>query len=88
MKEETRRTVLARLRSVQGHLRGVEKMVEEDKYCVDVLQQTFAIEKALAKIDEMVLEGHLQTCVADSFRGGRAERTIGELVDIFRTARK
>ena len=88
VKDETRRDVLARLRSIQGHLRGVEKMVEEDKYCVDVLQQTFAVEKAMQKVDELVLEGHLETCVADSFREGRSARTIGELVDIFRTARR
>lgn len=87
MKDETRRDVAARLRSIEGHLRGVEKMVSEDKYCVDVLRQTMAIEKALARVDEVILEGHLETCVADSFREGRSRKTVGELLEIFRTSR-
>lgn len=88
MKDDVRREVLSRLRSIAGHLRGVEKMVEEDKYCVDVLRQTMAIEKALQRVDELILEGHLETCVADSFREGRSQKTVGELLDIFKTSRK
>jgi DNA-binding FrmR family transcriptional regulator len=87
VKDETRRDVVARLRSIQGHLRGVERMVGEDKYCVDVLRQTMAIEKALQRVDELILEGHLQTCVADSLREGRSKATVGELLEIFRTSR-
>ena len=87
MKDETRKDVLARLKSIQGHLRGVEKMLQEDKYCVDVLRQTMAIEKAMQRLDELILEGHLETCVADSFREGRSKAAVGELVEIFRTSR-
>ncbi len=87
LKDDTRRDVVARLRSIQGHLRGVEKMLAEDKYCVDVLRQTMAIEKALARVDELILESHLETCVADSFREGRSQKTVAELLDIFRTSR-
>jgi DNA-binding FrmR family transcriptional regulator len=87
VKDETRKDVLARLRSIQGHLRGVEKMLQEDKYCVDVLRQTMAIEKAMQRMDEQILEGHLETCVADSFREGRSKATVTELLEIFRTSR-
>jgi len=87
VKDETRKDVLARLKSIQGHLRGVEKMLQEDKYCVDVLRQTMAIEKAMQRLDELILEGHLETCVADSFREGRSKAAVGELVEIFRTSR-
>lgn len=88
MNEESRKDVIARLRSIAGHLKAVERMVEEDKYCVDVLKQTMAIEKALERVDALVLEQHLETCVADSFRQGRSEKTIKELAEIFTTARK
>lgn len=88
MNEETRRDVIARLRSVAGHLKAVERMVEEDKYCVDVLEQTMAIEKALERVDAIVLQQHLETCVADGFRQGRSEKTVKELAEIFSTARK
>jgi DNA-binding FrmR family transcriptional regulator len=88
IREETRKDVTARLRSIAGHLKAVERMVEEDKYCVDVLKQTMAIEKALDRVDALALEQHLDTCVADAFRQGRAEKTVKELAEIFNTARK
>ncbi|MGH2450671.1 MAG: metal-sensitive transcriptional regulator [Candidatus Limnocylindria bacterium] len=88
MKAGTKRDVSARLRSISGHLKAVERMVEEDKYCVELLRQTMAIEKALEKVDQMILEGHLETCVADAFREGRSEKTVRELAEIFGTARR
>jgi len=69
-------------------LKAVERIVEEDKYCVDILKQTMAIEKALERVDALVLEHHLETCVADAFRQGRSEKTVKELAEIFSTARK
>ena len=88
MRTESRKDVLARLRSVAGHLKAVERMVDEDTYCVDVLKQTMAIEKALERVDAVILGSHLETCVADAFREGRAAKTVKELTDIFTTARK
>ena len=77
-----------RLRRIEGQVRGLQRMVDEDKYCVDVLKQTMAIEKALERVDAMILGSHLETCVADAFREGRAEKTVAELAEIFNTARK
>ena len=77
-----------RLRRIEGQVRGLQRMVDEDKYCVDVLKQTMAIEKALERVDALVLEQHLETCVADAFRQGRSEKTIKELAEIFTTSRK
>jgi CsoR family transcriptional regulator, copper-sensing transcriptional repressor len=88
MRAEARRDVIARLRSVAGHLKAVERMVDEDKYCVDVIKQTMAVEKALERIDAVILEEHLATCVADSFRQGKSTATVKELAEIFSTARK
>lgn len=88
MKPETSKDVAARLRSIAGHVRAVERMVEEDRYCVDVLRQTMAIEKALERVDSLVLQGHLETCVADAFRQGRSDKTVKELTEIFNTAKR
>ena len=63
-------------------------MVDEDRYCVDVMRQTMAIEKALSRVDALLLEGHLRTCVADAFREGRSDETVKELAEIFNTARR
>ena len=88
VRPETKKDVAARLRSIAGHLKAVERMVDEDTYCVDVLKQTMAIEKALERVDGLVLGSHLETCVADAFREGRSEKTVKELAEIFNTARK
>ena len=88
VKADTKKDVAARLKSIAGHLKAVERMVDEDTYCVDVLKQTMAIEKALERVDAMILGSHLETCVADAFREGRAAKTVKELTDIFTTARK
>jgi DNA-binding FrmR family transcriptional regulator len=88
MRANVRGDVIARLRSVAGHLKAVERMVEDDKYCIDVMKQTMAVEKALERIDAVILEEHLATCVADSLRQGKSAQTVKELAEIFSTARK
>ncbi len=78
----------SRLATIEGHIKGVRKMVQDDTYCVDVLKQTFAIERALQKFEAEVLRGHLSTCVPTGFKQGRNEAMIGELTDLFALARK
>ncbi len=78
----------ARLASIEGHIKGIRKMVQDDVYCVDVLKQTFAIERALQKVEQEILKGHLATCVPSGFKQGRNEKMIEELTDLFALARK
>ncbi len=78
----------ARLASIEGHIKGIRKMVQDDVYCVDVLKQTYAVERALQKVEAEILKGHLSTCVATGFKQGRNEAMIEELTDIFALARK
>jgi len=81
--------VVRRLRSVEGHVRGITRMVEEDVYCMDVLNQVLAVQRALKKVSALILENHLQTCVASAMRGDTAterERVIGEILGLFETA--
>jgi len=80
--------VLNRLATIEGHLKGIRKMVEEDKYCVDILKQTFAVERALQKIETAILEGHLNGCVVEGFREGRDQDMIRELSELFELSRK
>lgn len=83
MQDERRQEVLKRLSYIEGHVAGIRKMVEEDKYCVDILRQTYAVRKALEKLEKIVLEGHLQTCVPEGIRGNREEAVIQELVQLY-----
>jgi Uncharacterized protein conserved in bacteria len=78
--------VLKRLAFVDGHLQGVRRMVEADKYCVDVLKQTFAIRRAIEKIEALMLDNHLHTCVIEGIKDGRDDQVIGELLDLYELA--
>ena len=83
---KARAKVLARLRSVEGHVRGVIEMVEQDRYCIDVIRQTRAIQAALDRVNRLVLEGHLGHCVSRGLRSPDAaerERVMAELLDVF-----
>ncbi len=77
-----------RLASIEGHIKGIRKMVQEDTYCVDVLKQTFAIERALQKFEAEMLRGHLASCVPTGFKEGRNDAMISELSELFQLARK
>ena len=77
-----------RLATIEGHIKGIRKMVDEDTYCVDVLKQTFAVERALQKFEAELLRGHLSTCVPTGFAEGRNEKMIEELSELFALSRK
>ncbi|HBL52056.1 MAG TPA: hypothetical protein DDZ05_02460 [Candidatus Blackburnbacteria bacterium] len=78
-----KRTILHRLKIVRGHLNKVIKMVGEGEYCVDVLHQSQAVQKALRGVDNLILENHLKTCTTDAVKKGR-EEVIDEMVEIFK----
>ena len=88
MKHET---ALTRLKNVEGHLRGVERMVEEDAYCIDVIRQIQAVQAALNKISAMILEEHLNSCLITAVRSedvDERERVLREIADVFEMATK
>ena len=78
--------VLKRLNYIEGHLNGIRKMIEEDKYCVDVLRQTYAVRKAIEKMEALILEKHLQTCVPEGITNGRQDAVIEELMQLYNLA--
>ena len=88
MLPEVKTGALKRLSYIEGHLSGVKRMVEEDKYCVEVLKQTYAIRRAIEKVEAMLLEGHLDTCVVEGVRSGREKEVLGELVELYSLANK
>ena len=78
--------VLKRLNYIEGHLGGIRKMIEEDKYCVDILRQTYAVRKAIEKMEALILEKHLQTCVPEGITNGRQDAVIEELMQLYNLA--
>ena len=85
-----KRDLLNRLKTVEGHVRGVQRMVEEDAYCIDILKQTQAIQRALDKLNSLILTDHLNGCVTTAIRGEdplERERVVTELLQVFETTR-
>lgn len=74
-----------RIKIAQGHLEKVRKMLEGDEYCLDVIHQSQAVQAALKKSDELVLHGHLHSCVLKDIHGSKSqnEKLINELIDLY-----
>ena len=83
MKSDVKEDALKRLAYIEGHLAGVRKMVQEGRYCVDVLKQTYAIRRAIEKLEGVLLEGHLETCVVDGIKEGRQRQIVDELRELY-----
>ena len=80
---DTKSDALKRVAYIDGHIQGVRKMIDEDRYCVDVIRQTYAIRRALQKLESVLIDGHLRSCVPDAYREGRDEQMLAELKDLF-----
>jgi DNA-binding FrmR family transcriptional regulator len=83
--------ILARLRTAEGHLRGIVRMVDDDAYCVDVITQIKAVQRALDKANALLLERHLNHCVSAAIRSDDPKergRVISELLVVFENGRQ
>ena len=84
-------STINRLKSIEGHLRGVVKMVDEDAYCIDIIRQIQAVQAALNKVSAIILENHLNSCVITAIRGSdeaERERVLREIGEVFQMANK
>ncbi len=88
MKGETKKTVSRRLKLIQGQLRGLAKMVDEEKYCVDIIVQSSAIKQALAGVEDLMLEHHLTTHVMQQIKGGKEETAVSEILKVYKLAQR
>ena len=88
MTDKIRDKSLTRLRRIEGQIRGIQKMVEDDRYCVDILTQTSAASAALRGVEEIVLENHLNTCVADAMKSVDAENKTEKVDEVMSVIRK
>jgi len=82
---------LRRLKTIEGHLRGIIRMVEEDAYCIDVIRQIQAVGGALNKVSAQILEGHLNSCVITAIQGqdqSERERVLKEITEVFEMSTK
>jgi DNA-binding FrmR family transcriptional regulator len=91
MQPETKESVRKRLNRVEGQVRGIGRMVEEDRYCIDIVTQLSAVRAALRRIEEEVLRDHVGHCVEHAIRSGRPDeqrKKIAELMEVFSRAER
>ncbi|GMA64218.1 metal-sensitive transcriptional regulator [Alicyclobacillus fastidiosus] len=77
-------TLLSRLKRIEGQVRGIQKMIEDDRYCVDILVQIAAIKSAIHQVGLSLLESHTKGCVADAMEDNNGDDKIEELMDVIR----
>ena len=83
--------ITARLKNAEGHLRGIQRMLDEDAYCIDVIRQIQAVQAALNKVTSMILNDHLNSCVITAIRWddpAERERVLKEISEVFEASRK
>ncbi len=81
MREIHKNAALNRLRTVRGHLEGVIAMVDEERYCPEIMKQVSALQASLEKVNRVMLQNHLETCVIDAVAQGRTGQIVDELME-------
>lgn len=88
MNQEIKNKALRRLKIIEGQVRGLEEMVEKEKYCIDIITQTSAVKKALSGVEDLILENHLSTHVIHQIKHGHEGQPIKEILKIYQLKRK
>jgi CsoR family transcriptional regulator, copper-sensing transcriptional repressor len=88
MKTETKKKAINRLKRVEGQIRGLQKMVNDEKYCVDVINQSLAIKSALSAVEDLILENHLSTHVVHQIKGGNQKKAVKEMLGVYKLSKK
>ncbi|HRN96128.1 MAG TPA: metal-sensing transcriptional repressor [Candidatus Levybacteria bacterium] len=78
---------LHRLKIARGHINKVIQMAEKDTYCIDILHQSQAVQKALQQVDMLIMQNHLQTCTADAIKSGKSKKAIEEIMEVLKRNR-
>ena len=84
MTPETRRLSLRRMKIIAGQVNALEKQLEDDRYCMDILDLSLSIQRALRSLDGLVIEGHLRTHVVEQINGGETDRAVSELLRLYK----
>ena len=80
--------ILRRLKILEGQVRGLQGMIENDAYCIDVITQSSAVKQGLSNIEDLLLEGHLASCVLRQMKGGRVVQVQKEILQVYKLKRK
>lgn len=88
MQDQKRNRLIRRLKIIEGQLRGLQKMIANDTYCIDVITQTSAVKQGLSTIEDLLLENHLGTCIVKQVRAGQTQKATKEILKVYQLKRK
>lgn len=83
MKKDVKKRLMHRLKIIEGQVRGIQKMVSLEKYCIDIINQSQAVRRALSSVENMVLKNHLETHVVEQMESGKHKRAVGEILSVY-----
>ncbi|KKU51043.1 MAG: hypothetical protein A3F26_03600 [Candidatus Ryanbacteria bacterium RIFCSPHIGHO2_12_FULL_47_12b] len=88
MKEIVKKRAVRRLKIAEGQVRGLLRMVAEDKYCIDVINQSLAVKEALSSFEDLMLENHLSTHVVEQMKSGKRALAVKEILSVYKMSRR
>ena len=88
MKKNIQRRALHRLKIIEGQVRGLQKMVAAEQYCIDIITQSLAVKEALSGVEDLILENHLSTHVVEQIKSGKQSRATKEILAVYRLSKK
>ncbi|TSD06224.1 MAG: hypothetical protein Greene07147_83 [Parcubacteria group bacterium Greene0714_7] len=88
MEDKNKGTIIRRLKLIEGQVRGLQKMIENDTYCIDVITQTSAVKQGLSNVEDLLLENHLGGCILNQVKSGQTEKAKQEILKVYKLKRK
>ncbi len=86
--DKNKSRIIRRLKLIEGQARGIQKMIESDTYCIDVITQTSAVKQALSNVEDLLLENHLSGCILNQVKSGQTEKAKYEILKVYKLKRK
>ena len=88
MEDKNKSRIIRRLKLLEGQVRGLQKMVDSDTYCIDVITQTSAVKQGLSNVEDMLLENHLSGCILNQVKSGQTSKAKEEILKVYKLKRK
>ncbi len=88
MEEKSKSRIIRRLKLLEGQIRGLQKMVDNDTYCIDVITQTSAVKQGLSNVEDLLLENHLSGCILNQVKSGQTAKAKDEILKVYKLKRK
>lgn len=88
MNTDIKKRALRRLKIIEGQVRGLQKMLSAEKYCIDIIGQSLAIKQALSSLEDLILQNHLKTHVIEQIKSGKETQAVSEILDVYRLSKR